>query len=64
MDWVWTLQEGSCTGCGICLDVCPHGALSMPEAQALPAGIPGACTGCMICVDECPFDAIDVAESA
>lgn len=60
MDWIWSLQEGECTGCGICADLCPHGAIHMPTEEALPAGIDGLCTGCLICVEECPFDAIVV----
>ena len=60
MDWTWALNEVECTGCGICADLCPHAAISMPAEQAYPAGIDGTCTGCLVCVEECPFDAIVV----
>jgi ferredoxin len=62
MDWLWQLQENSCTGCGICYDVCPEGAIKMTRDMALPEAIPNACTGCMVCVEACPFDAIEVKE--
>ena len=58
----WKLLENSCTGCGICFDVCPDEAINMPVEMALPEPIPDACTGCMTCVHECPFDAIEVEE--
>jgi formate hydrogenlyase subunit 6/NADH:ubiquinone oxidoreductase subunit I len=62
MDWLWTLLEMNCTGCGICVDLCPYDALAMPEKQAYPEGILGACTGCGLCVEECPFGAIAITE--
>ena len=60
MAWLWTLKEDACTGCGICADICAHGAIHMPPEDAYPAGIEDCCTGCMDCVEECPFDAIVV----
>ncbi len=63
MGWNWKLLENSCTGCGICFDVCDQEAIFMPIEQTLPEPVPDACTGCMSCVDECPFDAIDVDQN-
>jgi ferredoxin len=60
MAWQWILRQNDCTGCGICYDVCPHGAIAMPRDRAYPRDVPRACTGCMDCVEECPFDAIEV----
>jgi electron transfer flavoprotein alpha subunit len=62
MPWEWSLIQGDCTGCGICVDVCRDDALRMPRQRAYPAAVPSACVGCMICVQECPFAAIEVEE--
>ena len=62
MDWDWKLIKGECTGCGICADVCPHDAITMPRETAYPEPVPSQCIGCMICVEQCPFDAIEVKE--
>ena len=64
MSWTWNLIEHECTGCGICADVCPHGAIAMTRDQAYPAAVPRKCTGCMDCVRECPVDALEVQELA
>jgi len=58
--WRWRLLEAGCTGCGICADVCPDGAILMTREMPLPAPVPGRCTGCRTCVHECPFDAVVV----
>jgi energy-converting hydrogenase B subunit K len=63
MAWEWDLIRKACTGCGICRDVCPHGAIEMTRAMAYPGPVPGACIGCLDCVAECPFEALVVRES-
>ena len=60
MNRIWQLWENSCTGCGICFDVCMMAAIYMTRDMALPQPVPNACTGCMTCVNECPFDAIEI----
>ncbi|MBD3207331.1 4Fe-4S dicluster domain-containing protein, partial [Candidatus Bathyarchaeota archaeon] len=44
-----------CTGCEICLNICPFGAIEMREGRAY---INEACRACGECVDECPVGAI------
>ena len=63
MSWSWQLTIESCTGCGICLDVCPEKAISMPREAAYPAPVEDKCVGCGECVQECPFDAIELNET-
>ncbi len=53
------LDEEKCTGCGMCLDVCPHEVLQMNsrhvEIRNRDAGME-----CGACSRNCPFDAISV----
>ncbi len=58
MAWICRILRDSCTGCGICVDVCGHGALRMDRDTPYPEAVAGACVGCLDCERECPFDAI------
>jgi ferredoxin len=64
MEWEWRLIAAECTGCGICADVCPHGAIRMSREMAYPEPVVSRCVGCMECVEQCPFDALEVEELA
>ncbi len=44
-----------CTGCGICEETCPAGAITVDEVARVD---PDKCTECEACVDECPFGAL------
>ncbi|MDI7247239.1 MAG: 4Fe-4S binding protein [Bacillota bacterium] len=44
-----------CTGCGICQETCPAGAITVDEVAHVD---PDKCTECGACADECPFGAI------
>lgn len=50
-----------CTGCGLCLQVCPFGALSLDAENIVVAN--EACTGCGACVPECPAGALSLPET-
>jgi NAD-dependent dihydropyrimidine dehydrogenase PreA subunit len=45
-----------CTGCALCVDICPAGALHMLDGHA-QVNI-SSCRQCRICVKECPAGAI------
>ena len=53
-----------CVHCGVCVAVCPTGALSMAAAETstdLPYGLrvswdPTRCSGCGACIAACPHD--------
>ena len=62
MEWEWILLIQNCTGCGICLDVCPEAAIKMTRIMAYPEPVPGKCIGCLDCFKECPFDALEIKE--
>ena len=50
----------NCTGCQICVSVCPFGAIEMKDGKAY---ITEACRACGQCVDACPVGAIFRRES-
>ncbi len=48
-----------CIGCGICVEVCPHGAFEMRERLAYLVNAQ-ACMECGACQLNCPVNAIRV----
>jgi ferredoxin len=53
------LDDGKCTGCGMCLEVCPHNVLEMNRTHVRIQSR-DACMECGACSRNCPFDAISV----
>lgn len=51
------VDKEKCTGCGICIDVCPVEAITIENGKAV---ISDDCSECGICENECPNDAIKV----
>ena len=59
------IHEDPCTGCSICVRVCPFNAIQMTEPfEGKPRGIAkvidAACQGCGTCSPTCNFDAIEM----
>jgi heterodisulfide reductase subunit A-like polyferredoxin len=61
------VDEARCTGCLICVRVCPYGVPRINHERVGVGGIlgvseisPAACQGCGICVAECPNKAIQL----
>ncbi|RPI35058.1 MAG: ferredoxin family protein [Chloroflexota bacterium] len=48
-----------CTGCGICLDVCPHDVF-IQSGRTIQMAHSQACMECGACQKNCPFGAITV----
>jgi ferredoxin len=53
------LDRGKCTGCGMCILVCPHAVLGLNNGHALIRNR-DACMECGACAMNCPFEAITV----
>ncbi len=55
-----------CDGCGVCIDICPYGALTLAPDTGQPAWErlllePSRCRGCGHCQGICPKQGIEVA---
>ncbi len=55
------LDRDRCTGCGMCLDVCPHGVFEMQDRRAAISDA-DLCMECGACKKNCPVGAIEVRE--
>jgi NAD-dependent dihydropyrimidine dehydrogenase PreA subunit len=53
------MNTQKCTGCGMCLEVCPHKVFQMNEKKALIIDR-DACMECGACSRNCPVEAIRV----
>lgn len=54
-----TIDEALCTGCGLCVEVCPKKTITMKGKKAVVTGL--ECLNCGHCMAVCPSDAIKVA---
>ncbi len=51
------IDRALCAGCGLCVDECSAGAISLSGGAALIA--PVLCDGCGACVEICPVGALE-----
>lgn len=49
------IDKTRCTGCSVCVNVCPQGAIRVNDIAKVDAAL---CTGCSACVRACPNGAI------
>lgn len=50
------LDEEKCTGCGVCVQVCPRNCYEIDGIARMPRA--GKCVQCGACIVQCPFDAL------
>jgi len=55
------LNAESCTGCGMCITVCPHAVFAVNAGKAAILDR-DACIECGACALNCPADAIEVCK--
>ena len=53
--YVAEVDKDVCTACGVCVDACPFGAISLNEVLAINRD---NCMGCGVCQSQCSFDAV------
>ncbi len=53
------LSSERCTGCGTCLDVCPHNVFKLENRKAVILD-KDLCMECGACAMNCPFGALSV----
>jgi MinD superfamily P-loop ATPase len=61
-NWVATIHETKCTGCGLCTEYCRFGAISLSQ-EGLYSIDPFKCEGCRLCERICPSRAIESQRS-
>lgn len=56
------IDEGTCTGCGTCIKVCPAGSISFNEdGVAVRNALSGeGCNACLACIHACPSGAFEL----
>jgi len=52
------IDHSLCNGCGVCLKVCPYGAVALKDGKAV---LNDRCTACGACIDSCKVEAISSA---
>jgi len=54
------VDEKICTGCQVCMLVCPYNAVSFDEEKEVCRVNEALCKGCGACVGGCPSDAVNL----
>lgn len=55
-----SIDEGLCTGCGECIEICPMDAIADDDGVSRVSS--ERCIGCGLCADRCPVEAISMIE--
>jgi heterodisulfide reductase subunit A len=55
------IDEGICSGCQLCIPICPYRAISFDEEKTVCRVNEALCKGCGACAGGCPSDAITLS---
>jgi heterodisulfide reductase subunit A len=58
------VDEGICSGCGICVEICPYEAREMDPHLGISIVHSALCQGCGACIASCPNFACELRNSA
>ncbi|MCK4476803.1 MAG: 4Fe-4S dicluster domain-containing protein, partial [Methanophagales archaeon] len=59
IEGITAASDESCIGCGLCVDVCPYGALTLDEKENQVMVVEAICKGCGTCAATCPVGAME-----
>ncbi len=59
VEGITVASSDRCIGCGLCVDVCPYGALYLDESERKVKVVEALCKGCGTCAATCPTAAIE-----
>ncbi|MCJ7810563.1 MAG: 4Fe-4S binding protein [Desulfobulbaceae bacterium] len=59
--YVSVIDGDACSGCGVCVDLCPTEAISL-NSEGVAQRDEDACFGCGVCARSCPEEAISLKE--
>jgi heterodisulfide reductase subunit A len=54
------IRKDRCSGCGLCVEICPYKALELDEKEKVAVINEVLCKGCGVCVSSCRANAIDL----
>jgi heterodisulfide reductase subunit A len=54
------IRKDRCSGCGLCVEICPYKALELDEKEKIAVVNEALCKGCGACVSSCRANAIDL----
>ncbi|NWF91568.1 MAG: CoB--CoM heterodisulfide reductase iron-sulfur subunit A family protein [Syntrophaceae bacterium] len=58
------VDEGICSGCGICVEICPYEAREMDRRRGISVVHEALCQGCGACIAACPNFACELRNSS
>jgi heterodisulfide reductase subunit A len=58
------VDERICSGCGICVEICPYEAREMDERHGVSIVHSALCQGCGACIASCPNNACELRNSS
>ncbi|NWG04123.1 MAG: CoB--CoM heterodisulfide reductase iron-sulfur subunit A family protein [Syntrophaceae bacterium] len=58
------VDEGICSGCGICVEICPYEAREMEPHRGISVVHSALCQGCGACIASCPNNACELRNAS